>query len=64
MATLEYLTVGELLFEGYLKCSAGHSKEKIPSGELYITIYSDEAACAGEDGVVYGFEVKKSLGSL
>jgi hypothetical protein len=44
MATLEYLTVGELLFEGYLKCSAGHNKEKIPSDELYITIYSDEAA--------------------
>ena len=38
MDTLEYLTVGELLFEGYLKCSAGHSKEKIPSDELYITI--------------------------
>lgn len=39
MVTLEYLTVGELLFEGYLKCSAGHSKEKIPSGDLYHHIF-------------------------
>lgn len=64
MATLEYLTVGELLFEGYLKCSAGHSKEKFLVMNFISPYIQTKPQCAGEDGVAYGFEVKKSLGSL
>ena len=41
-----YLTVAELLFEGHENCSTGHSKEKIPDGEPYVVIRSDESANA------------------
>lgn len=42
-----YLSVWELLFEGYEKCSVGYSKDHLQKGEPYVVIRSDDSAYCG-----------------
>lgn len=61
----KYLTVSELLFEGYENCSSGYEYDEFDrSKEPYITIVSDESAeCwRGANTIWYkGKEIAKQI---